>query len=125
MDSKVFADTYSQLPKISIDHAVLEVSKNVAVVEADIGWQDVGSWDALAKCFETDAQGNIAYGDIILQDCENVTVDTDGDLVACIGLKDLVVVKAKGAVLVCPTSRAQEVKNVVESLKQSSRTEYL
>lgn len=119
------SETYSQLPKIAIDHAVLEVSRRVAMVKADIGWQDVGSWDALAQCFPTDAKGNIVSGDVIQFDCTNTTIDSDGPLIATIGLNDLVVVAAHGAVLVCPRARAQDVKKVVELLKEQKRPEYL
>lgn len=119
------AETYGELAKISIDNAILETSKEVAVVDADIGWQDVGSWDAIAKCFETDTDGNLLYGDVISIDNQNLTVDTDGPMIACIGLKDLVVVSAKGAVLVCPPDRAQDVRKVVEKLKEANRHEYL
>lgn len=122
---ETLAATYQKLPKIAIDNAVLEVSDAVTVVKADIGWQDVGSWDALAQCFPTDAQGNLKYGDILMLDCKNTTVDTDGPMVATIGLDDMVVVAAGGAVLVCPRSKAQDVKKVVEYLKEKNRKELL
>lgn len=116
---------YATLPKISIDNAVLEVSQRVAVVDADIGWQDVGSWDALARCFATDANGNVAYGDHLLIDSTGTTVDSDGPFVATIGLKDMIVVVDGGAVLVCPKDRAQDVKQVVEWLQKEQRKELL
>lgn len=119
------AATYQRLPKIAIDNAVLETSKNVAMVQTTFDWQDVGSWDALAQTFGTDNDGNVRYGDIIALDTKNCTIDTDGPLVATIGIEDLVVVAAKGAILVCPKSRAQEVKKVVEELKAQGREEYL
>ena len=125
IDFAALSKAYASLPKISIDHAVLEVSRNVAVVDADIGWQDVGSWDALEKCFPTDANGNLCFGDGLLLDCTNTTVDSDGDLIACIGLKDMIVVKAKGAILVCPSDRAQDVKKVVAKLQEQNRDDYL
>ena len=112
------AETYSQLPKISIDNALLEVSKRVALIEADIEWMDVGSWSALGECFPTDANGNLVYGQAILLDTRGTTVDTDGSMVACIGLNDMVVVNAGGAILVCPKSRSQEVKELVEELRR-------
>ena len=123
--SESLRSVYQGLPKISIDHAVLEVSKKVSVVDADIGWQDIGSWDALAKTFPTDQQNNISFGNTMLIDCEGVTADSDGDLVACLGLKDIVVVKAKGAVLVCPADKAQDVKKIVEALKADQNESYL
>ena len=92
-------------------------------MEADIGWQDVGSWDALSQCFKTDANGNFTEGDTLLIDSKGCTVDTDGPLTALIGLKDIVVVHAKGAILVCPKERAQDVKLIVDKLKESGRSD--
>jgi len=112
------ARTYKMLPKIAIDNAVLEVSKNIAVIDADIGWQDIGSWDALSTAFPVDSSGNLTFGPAIMIDSRNTTIDTDGPLVATIGLDDMVVVHAKGAILVCPKSRAQDVKKVVEELQR-------
>lgn len=123
VDSKVFAEAYAKLPKISIDHAVLEVSKSVSVVEADMGWQDVGSWDALGQCFTTDANGNFVEGANVLIDTKDCTIETDGPLIATIGLKDMVVVHSKGAILVCPKDRAQDVKYIVDKLKESGRSQ--
>lgn len=123
VDPAQFAKAYQELPKISIDHAVLEVSKNVCVVEADIGWQDVGSWDALSQCFETDRDGNFTQGDTLLIDSKNCTIDSDGPLIATLGLEDIVVVHAKGAILVCPKARSQDVKLIVDRLKESGRAD--
>ncbi len=117
------AAVYGSLPKISIDHAVLEVSKRVSVVEADIGWQDVGSWDALSQCFSVDQLRNFTSGDVLLIDSEDCTVDSDGPMTAVLGMKDVVVVHAKGAILVCPKNRAQDVKMIVDRLKESGRSE--
>jgi mannose-1-phosphate guanylyltransferase len=122
-DPAVFAQVYQSLPKISIDHAVLEVSKKVSVVEADIGWQDVGSWDALSQCFKTDAAGNFIQGDALMIDSQGCTVDTDGPMTALLGVKDMVVVHARGAILVCPKDRAQDVKLIVDRLKETGRAD--
>ncbi|MCX6131058.1 MAG: hypothetical protein NTX25_18620 [Proteobacteria bacterium] len=75
------------------------------------------------QCFSTDAEGNLFYGDVIAVDCNNITVDSDSKIVACLGVKDLVVVVSKGAVLVCPKDRAQDVKKIVEELKNRGRTD--
>jgi mannose-1-phosphate guanylyltransferase len=114
---------YEGLEKIAIDHAVLEKSKKVAVIRSDFGWQDVGSWGVLDQCFPTDKNKNLLFGDGYTLDCERTTIDSDGPYVAAIGLKDFVVVAAKNAVLVCPKSRAQDVKLVVEHLKQQHRSD--
>lgn len=118
-------EVYEKLEKIAIDHAVLEVSERVAVIESDFGWYDLGSWDSLTECFPTDSFGNYTFGDVLSIDCEGSIIETDGPLVATVGLKDMVVVVANGAVLVCPKDRAQDVKFVVENLKNQNRIEFL
>lgn len=118
-----FSAAYNSLQSIAIDPAVLEKSDRVSVVEADIGWKDVGSWDALSQCFNTDDNGNLFYGDVISIDSSGMTVDSDAKMVACIGVKDLVVVCSEGAVLVCPRERAQDVKYIVEQLKKRGSIE--
>ena len=116
--------TYKKLVNISIDHAVLEVSERVCVVSADIGWQDIGSWDALSETFTTDQNGNLIYGDAFVLDCVDTTIDTDSHFVGTIGLKNTVVVCSKGAILVCDKSRAQEVKKIVAYLKEKRDGEH-
>lgn len=123
-DMKKLARIYPRLTKISIDEAVLEKSDRIAVVDADFGWQDVGSWDALSRAFPvTDKAGNLVEGPAVLLDTSDTTIDTDGPLVAAIGLTGMVVVHHKGAILVCPKDRAQDVKKIVEKLQKGSRAE--
>ena len=121
VNPKKIAEVYSALPKISIDNAVLEVSKKVAVVPADIGWQDIGSWDALSHTFEPDRDGNLLFGNGCLIGSSNTTIDTDGPFVAALGVKDHVIVHAGGAILVCPKEKAQDVKLIVDWLKGSAK----
>ncbi|MEY4631368.1 MAG: hypothetical protein RIQ81_1488 [Pseudomonadota bacterium] len=123
-DMKKLARVYPKLTKISIDEAVLEKSDRIAVVDADFGWQDVGSWDALSRAFPaTDKEGNLVEGPAVLLDTSDTTIDSDGPLVAAIGLKGMVIVHHKGAILVCPKERAQDVKKVVEKLQQGKARE--
>ena len=124
MTPQELAPTYTKLPKIAIDNAILEVSDRVAVVKGDLGWKDVGSWGSLSRCFPVDENGNLIYGQAVLKDCTGMTVDTDGPLVAGIGLKNLVIVKSGNAILVCPNDRSQDVKKVVENLATMNRKEY-
>jgi mannose-1-phosphate guanylyltransferase len=120
-DPAKLKDVYNSLPKISIDKGILEKSPHVKMVTADIGWQDVGSWDAMPKIFPTDESGNFLQGDVLAIDSQGCTLESDGPLIAAVGLKDLVVVHYKGAILVCPKDKAQEVKNVVATLHASGR----
>lgn len=121
----VIRETYEKMPKISIDHAVLETSKKVSVVGTDMGWQDVGSWSALEKAFPPDRDGNLIFGDGCALDTHNTTIDTDGPFIATLGVEDLVVVASMGAILVCPKSRSQDVKEVVTWLEKNGRKQLL
>lgn len=114
---------YQQLPKISVDHAILETSKRVALVTANFGWQDIGSWSGLTSAFPGDDQGNLVFGNACLIDSTGTTIDSDGPLVAALGLKDMVVVAHAGAILVCPKSKDQDVKQIVEWLKTHGRSD--
>ena len=124
-DLAPLAAAYKKLPKISIDHAVLETSTNIGVIPANIGWQDIGSWDALSRSFTPDQHGNLLFGDGLLLDSVNTTIDTDGPFVAALGLNNHVVVSSGGAILVCPKERSQEVKRIVDWLTEKGRRELL
>ncbi len=110
-------------PAISLDHAVAERTTRAAVIPADIGWADVGSWNALWELAPKDARGNATVGDTMLENAENCYVRSDGRLVAVVGLKDAVVVVTEDAVLAMHRDHAQEVKTLVERMKQSDRPE--
>jgi len=109
-----------QCPDDSIDYALMEKTDKAAVVEADIGWSDIGSWRALWELTEKDEHGNVVSGDVILEDVQNSLVRAGGDtLVAAIGLHDTMIIETADAVLVAPISRAQDVKKIVDKLKKS------
>jgi mannose-1-phosphate guanylyltransferase / mannose-6-phosphate isomerase len=109
---------------ISLDHAVAERTNRAAVIQADIGWSDVGSWNALWELAPKDARGNVALGEAVLENAENCYVRSDdGRLAAVVGLQDAVVVVTEDAVLAMHRDHAQDVKTVVDRLKQSGRPE--
>ena len=115
---------YSQMEGISVDYGVMEKAKEVLVIPADIGWNDVGHWGAMHELFERDASGNAVRGKhlgIDTQDCVivNQSGATRDKLIATIGVSDLVIVESERAVLVCPIDRVQEVKDLVEKLENS------
>lgn len=113
------ADAFMSGPDISIDHAVMERASNVAVVPVDMGWSDVGSWDALWTIWDRDAQDNGVQGDGILHDCSgNLIYVSGGPPVAALGLRDCVIVSTAEGVLVAPRDRSQDVKKIVDLLKQ-------
>ena len=93
------------------------------VIPLQAGWSDVGAWDALWKVLPKDAQGNVAQGDVMLQDCRDTLALSDGRLVACVGVSDLVVVETPDAILVAHKDRTQDVKKIVDTLKAKGRLE--
>ena len=91
------------------------------VIPLSAGWSDVGRVEALWQVLPKDAAGNVSRGDVMLHDCADTLALADGRLVACIGVKDLVVVETPDAVLVAHKDRTQEVKQVVDALKAQGR----
>ncbi|MEA2777474.1 MAG: mannose-phosphate guanylyltransferase / mannose-6-phosphate isomerase [Acetobacteraceae bacterium] len=116
-------EAFTACPSISIDYAVAERTSRAAVVPADLGWSDVGSWSALWELGKKDAAGNVALGDVVLEATENCYVRSDGMLAAVVGLKDAVVVVTEDAVLAMHRGHAQDVKKIVERLKAAGRSE--
>jgi mannose-1-phosphate guanylyltransferase / mannose-6-phosphate isomerase len=112
-------------PSESIDYAVMEQTNNAVVVEADIGWSDIGSWAALWQAAKPDAGGNVALGDVHLDNARDCYVRAEHRLVAAVGVNDLIIVETADAVLVIHKDCAQDVKRTVEALKAKQRDEYL
>jgi len=109
---------FEALPSISIDYALMERARRVFVARAEFQWDDLGSWDALDRSFPRDGAGNVAVGDTVLVDTRDCVVYSANPQVvtAVVGMEDVVVVVTDDAVLVCPKSRSQEVRRVVEEL---------
>ena len=112
-------------PSDSIDYAVMEKTSDAVVVEADIGWSDIGSWTALWQAGVPDATGNVTVGDVHADDIHNCYVRAEHRLIAAVGVKDLIIVETADAVLVTHKDRSQDVKRVVDALKAKQRDEYL
>lgn len=114
------ARVYPLLPGISIDHGVMEKTGGILTIPGDFGWNDIGSFTALAAMLAPDTQGNAVAGRAVLIDAhDNVVFTDDGTVVALIGVSGLCVVRAGDAVLVVPRERAQDVRDVVKRLEQA------
>ncbi len=124
-EADVIRDVFKKLEPISIDYAVMEKTERAAVIPADIGWSDVGSWTALDDVSVRDAAGNVISGNVIDIGSRDSIIYADKRLVATIGLKDAVVVDTPDATLVCSKERAQDVKKVVDELKKRKAEEHL
>ncbi len=121
LDEKAF----SQCDSISIDYAVMERTQKATVVPVDMGWSDVGSWDALWQVSEKDTAGNAVAGDVQLKDVRNSYIRSESKLVTAIGIEDTVVVATDDAVLVTARSASQDVKAIVEALRSEGRDEHM
>lgn len=109
-------DLFSACPSNSIDYAVMEKASNCAVVGADFGWSDIGSWKAISELYESDAAGNRIQGKAVVVESRNCFIQGSDRLVAVVGVDDLVIVDTGDAVLVADRDRAQDVKEVVSQL---------
>lgn len=121
----VMKSHFARMPGISIDHGVLEKSSNVALVPCDIGWSDVGSWDAIHDIAERDAQGNAIQGTAIALDCHNTLIRGGKRIIAAIGLEDLCIVETPDAILIAKRGQTQRVREVVDALAARQATEHL
>jgi mannose-1-phosphate guanylyltransferase/mannose-6-phosphate isomerase len=116
-------EAFEASPDISIDYAIAEKTDKAVVVPASIGWSDVGSWAALAEIAAKDDNGNVAIGEVVIEDSENSYARSDGIITALLGVKDVVVVTTQDAVLVAHKDHAQNVKKIVDRLKRDNKSE--
>ncbi|MEY5029349.1 MAG: hypothetical protein RLZ63_1664 [Pseudomonadota bacterium] len=121
---RVKRDAFEACPSDSIDYAVMEKTDAAVVVPLAAGWSDVGAFAALWDVLPKDEQGNAFKGDVMSVDSHNSLVMAESALVATIGVRDLVVVQTKDAVLVADRDKAQEVKGIVAALRETGRTEH-
>lgn len=116
-------DLYSAIPSISIDYAVMEHAKDIAMAPATFRWNDLGSWQSLLDVSPSDGNGNVILGDVMAIDCENSYFRSEGRLLSAIGLKDVAIVSTADATFVAPVSQSQNVRKIVEQLERSGRLE--
>ena len=116
-------EAMASCPSDSIDYALMEKTDKAAVVIADLGWSDIGSWKALWDVQGKDKDGNVVKGDVILTETKNCFVSSENRLVTTVGMEDTLVVETGDAVIVSPLSRSQDVKKVVTQLKDRKRNE--
>jgi len=123
--TRIDRGSFEACPSDSIDYAVMEKTADAVVVPLEAGWSDVGSWAALHEAGAVDAHGNVTRGDVIAEDTADSYLHAGSRLVATVGLRDHVVVETADAVLVAPRARVQDVKKLVQQLKDRGRHEHL
>lgn len=119
------ADCFANVPDISIDYALMERSRKVATVPCNIGWSDIGSWNAVSELTAPDASGNRFEGEVLAHAASNNYVTTEGRLAALVGVQDLLVVDTPDALLIAHKDHAQDVKHIVKRLKSDGHSAHL
>ena len=123
--TRVDRATFAACRSDSVDYAVMEKTRDAVMVPLDAGWNDVGSWAALHEVLPADEHGNVARGDVLLEDTSDSYVHADSRLVAALGLHDMVIVETADAVLVAPKAKVQDVKKLVARIKAAGRAEHV
>lgn len=127
-EQEVLHEVYPKIRKISIDYAVMEPSAakgDVLVIPGDCGWNDVGSWDMMDILHEPDKEGNVLVGDITAIGVKDSVIYSSGRVVTAVDVDNIVIVETPDAVMVCRKDKAQNVKKIVDALKEAERDELL
>ena len=112
--------TFDKYPSISVDYAVMERADNIAMVEMQSDWNDLGSWDAVYDINKKDKNNNVKIGNVVEENCENSMLYSSQRLLAGVGLKNVIIVETSDAVLACDKNDTQGVKKIFEKLKEAN-----
>ncbi|PYC22944.1 mannose-1-phosphate guanylyltransferase/mannose-6-phosphate isomerase [Pseudomonas mosselii] len=118
-------ESFAKVPDISIDYALMERSRKVVTVPCDIGWSDIGSWNAVSELTAADEQGNRFEGEVLAYESSNNYVNSEARLTALVGVNDLLVVDTPDATLIAHKDHAQDVKHIVKRLKSDGHAAHL
>lgn len=117
---------YYQLPKISIDYALLEKAQNVVTIPSTFDWDDVGEWPAIARHNRFDNDDNVTCGESALyKSTNNIIVNEEGHLTALVGVDNLIVVQTKDATLICHKDKAQDIKHLLSQIRENAKHHHL
>lgn len=116
---------YRAVKGISVDYGIMEHADNIFLVEGNFDWNDLGSWESVYLTDKKDENGNAGAGEVLLVDTKNSYVYSDKNLVAVVGLEDVIVVQDGNTTLVCKRDKAEDVKKIVEKLKSDRKDQYL
>ena len=126
-ENQAIASIYPNLEPISVDYGIMEKTKDVCVIPAEFGWNDVGSWDALAEVFPHTEDDNVVRGPHVGIETENCIIFSKSGkrVITTVGVSDLVIVDTDDAIMVIRKDRSQDVKKLVEELRRQGRTDLL
>lgn len=123
LERAVLEEEYSKFDKTSIDFGVMEYAKDVFVIPGDFGWDDLGSWPALSRVRGVDRNGNVIIGRQIGIDTKDCIIESPKKVVATIGLDNLIIVETDDVLMVCSKDRAQDVKEILQQLREEGLQE--
>lgn len=121
----IIKSEFSKMPDQSIDYGIMEKVNNIYVIPCVFGWDDVGSWTALDRINERDENGNVIKGNILNIDTKRCIIESNGKLIATLGIEDLIIVDTEDVTLICTKEKAQEVKLLLKELRMQNREQYL
>ncbi|MBE7681565.1 mannose-1-phosphate guanylyltransferase [Paenibacillus sp. P13VS] len=122
---KIIRSEFLKMPDQSIDYGIMEKVSNIYVIPCVFGWDDVGSWTALERINELDENGNVIRGNILNLDTKRCIIESNGKLIATLGIEDLIIVDTEDVTLICTKEKAQEVKLLLKELRMQKMEEYL
>lgn len=117
-------ESFLNSPNDTIDYAVMEKTQKAVVIPFSADWSDVGSWEVLWEIGDKNEQGNLFFGDVLSHEVQNSYIRSQKSLIAAVGLMDTVVVETRDAILVADKKKTQDVKKIVNKLKEMDRDEY-
>jgi mannose-1-phosphate guanylyltransferase len=123
--SEVIKREFPKMPDQSIDYGIMEKVNNIYVIPCIFGWDDVGSWTALERINELDEHGNVIRGNILNLDTKRCIIESNGKLIATLGVEDLIIVDTEDVTLICRKDKAQEIKLLIKELKMQKLEKYL
>ncbi len=124
-DDRAIRAVFKEIPAMSIDYALMEKAEGVLMNRGDFGWSDVGSWSSLAEIWTKDEVSNALHGDSLIINSSRCLLYSPSKLTALVGLKDIIVVDTKDALLVCRRDQDQRVRDIIEALKKKNARKYL
>jgi mannose-1-phosphate guanylyltransferase len=124
-DSREIRTVFKEIPAMSIDYALMEKVEGVLMNRGDFGWSDVGSWSSLAEIWKKDEANNALHGDSLIIGSSSCLLYSPRKLTALVGLRDVIVVDTKDALLVCRRDQDQRVRDIIEALKKKNASKYL
>lgn len=116
---------FLKMPDQSIDYGIMEKVNNIYVIPCVFGWDDVGSWTALDRISELDENGNVIKGNILNLDTKHCIIESNGKLIATLGIENLIIVDTEDVTLICTKDKAQEVKLLLKELRMQKLEQYL